>query len=119
MFFDLRKTGLILFLSVLVIFSGHTQEVPLSYEQAVKLLLDNNKELKISNKAYEIAKTEKGISNSLWYPFINASGNYVHMSNKIEVRQSLSTLLKPLEDIGDEFLPDLPVVNDEIGRAHV
>ncbi len=116
MFFDLRKTGLILFLSVLVIFSGHTQEVPLSYEQAVKLLLDNNKELKISNKAYEIAKTEKGISNSLWYPFINASGNYVHMSNKIEVRQSLSTLLKPLEDIGDEFLPDLPVVNDVLNR---
>ena len=65
-------------------------DVDLSLEQSLDLLHKENKSLKIAGKEVEWARNEHQKLNAFWYPSVNAAGAFVHMSNPIEVRQSLS-----------------------------
>lgn len=57
-----------------------------------------NRTLKIAGKEIELAKNEHQKLNSFWYPMINASGAYVHLSNRIEVKEPLSQFTDPAKD---------------------
>ena len=116
MFFDLRDYILSLLIAVPFCVSAQDADVPMSYEESLNILIENNREIKIARKNYEIAREEKGIANSFWYPNISASGSYAHLSNKVEVRQSLSSFTDPLKDMAQEYLPDLPVVGDVLNQ---
>ena len=70
----------------------------LSLEQSLTLLRSENKSLRIAGKEVELAKNEHQKLNAFWYPTISAAGAYVHMSNPIEVRQSLNQFTDPAKE---------------------
>lgn len=90
----------------------------LSFDQAIGILQENNQSLKIADKEIEIAKNERDKLNAFWYPSIQSTGAYVHLSQKIEVRQSLSAITDPAKDFIDHYLPNNEIINgilDKIG----
>ncbi|MEG1585459.1 MAG: TolC family protein [Bacteroidales bacterium] len=90
----------------------------MSYEDALNYLKENNKSIQIAKKEVDIARSEHGRMISFWYPNISASGAYVHMANKIEVKQPLSSITNPTKDFIHGFLPDDQIISailDKIG----
>ncbi|MFQ9020634.1 MAG: hypothetical protein ACLR6J_03090 [Parabacteroides merdae] len=59
----------------------------------------------IAWKEVELAKNEHQKLNAFWYPTISAAGAYVHMSNPIEVRQSLNQFTDPAK----EYVHSIPL----------
>lgn len=68
-------------------------QIPLSFEESLHLLNQGNQSLKIADKSIEIAKAERDKLNAFWYPSLQSTGAFVHMSEKIEVKQPLSHFL--------------------------
>ena len=64
-------------------------EVSLTLEQSVSLMNKGNRTLQMADKAVGIARSERQKMNSFWYPSLNATGAYVHLSNNIEVKEPL------------------------------
>ena len=81
-------------------------DVDLSLEQSLDLLHKENKSLKIAGKEVEWARNEHQKLNAFWYPSVNAAGAFVHMSNPIEVRQSLSKYTEPAKEFVHNYIPD-------------
>ena len=92
----------------------------LSLEQSLDLLHKENKSLKIAGKEVEWARNEHQKLNAFWYPSVNAAGAFVHMSNPIEVRQSLSKYTEPAKEFVHNYIPDnelIMSVLDKIGQG--
>lgn len=109
-------------LSLLPCFSmaQETGYLDLSLEQSMELLHQENKSLKIAGKEVEWARSEHQKLNSFWYPSVTAAGAFVHMSNPIEVRQSLSKYTEPVKDFVQNYIPDnefILSVLDKIGQG--
>ena len=81
----------------------------LSYDDALQMLQKGNQSLKIADKGIEAARTERDKLNALWYPSLQGAGTYVHMSEKIEVKQPLSQFTDPAKDFVHDIIPDEPV----------
>ena len=96
---------LLLFLLPFSVFA-QTEIMELSLEQSLILLQQENKSLKIAGKEIEIAKNEHQKLNSFWYPNISAAGGFVHLSNPVQVRQSLSEYTDPAKDFIHSIFPD-------------
>lgn len=73
--------------------------IELTFEQASLMMKEDNKSLKIADKQVEWAKSERQRMNSFWYPKVTATGAYTHFSNKIEVREPLSTFTDPAKKL--------------------
>ena len=73
-------------------------KLSLSYDDALQMLQKGNQSLKIADKGIETARTERDKLNALWYPSLQGAGTYVHMSEKIEVKQPLSQFTDPAKD---------------------
>jgi hypothetical protein len=73
-------------------------QTPLSFEESLHLLNQGNQSLKIADKSIEIAKAERDKLNAFWYPSLQSTGAFVHMSEKIEVKQPLSQFTDPAKD---------------------
>ncbi|MEG0518811.1 MAG: TolC family protein [Bacteroidales bacterium] len=84
---------------------------PISLEEAVQLLYANSKAIKIADKSVEIARAQKQKLNSLWYPYLTATGSYMHFSNEIEAKANAGETLKPLENAIKKHLPTQEDVN--------
>ena len=81
---------------------------------------ESNQSLKIADKGIEAARTERDKLNALWYPSLQGAGTYVHMSEKIEVKQPLSQFTDPAKDFVHDIIPDDQFISgilDQIG-AH-
>ena len=79
----------------------HTKD--LSLKEATEMMYSNNYIIRQSAKGIEMAIAEKQKLNSSWYPFITAGGSFIHMSNDIEAKESLTELVEPFK----EALPEL------------
>lgn len=97
---------LILFLLRGIPMSAQTGEQSLSYEQSLEILLKNNRSIRIAQKEVDMAREQHAQINSLWYPNISAAGTYMHLSNKIEVKEPLSTLTNPAKELIHNIFPD-------------
>lgn len=84
--------------------SGNT--VDLTLEESCRLMNKGNPALKIAKKQTDIAKEERRILNAFWYPTLNASGAYVHLSGKVEVKEPLSQYTGAAKDFVQALLPD-------------
>ena len=96
------------------------QERPLelSLEQSLKMLHEGNRSLQIAGKEVEMAESEHRRTSSFWYPMLNVTGAYVHMSNPIEVKQPLNQFTDPAKDFIHSVLPDDQLISsilDKIG----
>ena len=99
--------------------SAQTEPMDLSLEQSLTLLQSENRSLKIAGKAVELAKNEHQKLNAFWYPTISAAGAYVHMSNPVEVRQSLNQFTDPAKEYVHSILPNDQFISsllDKIGQ---
>lgn len=97
----------IIFLSFIPIpLFAQNEKTDLSLEQSMTLLRKENKSLQIAGKGIELARNEHQKLNSFWYPSVHTAGAFVHMSNPVEVRQSLNALTDPAIDFVKNYLPD-------------
>ena len=105
---------------------GYAQQ-SLSLEDAAAILYSNNNAIKISETGIEIAKTQKQQLNSAWYPFISATGGYLHFSNKIsadanmgeladDALQALAQTFPALEALLQQLLPQLQQALNSLGN---
>lgn len=98
-------------LSILPVFaSAQTEMVDLSLEQSLSLLQSGNKSLELAGKEVELAKNEHQKLNAFWYPAVNASGAFVHMSNPVEVHQPLNQLTDPAIEYVHSIFPDDQII---------
>ena len=92
----------------------------LSFGDALRQMQQANRSLKIADKALETARAERDKLNALWYPSLQGAGTFVHLSEKIEVKQPLSQFTDPAKDFVHGLLPDDQFISgilDQIG-AH-
>lgn len=93
-------------------------EIPLSLREASIGMLKVNPTLQIADKAVGIARSERQKLNAFWYPMLNTSGMYVHLSDKVEVRQPFQTYTEPAKELVQQLLPNdvlLPGLLDQLG----
>ncbi|WP_300699065.1 TolC family protein, partial [Bacteroides sp.] len=92
--------------------------LPLSFADALQQMQHGNRSLQIADKAIETARAERDKLNALWYPSLQGAGTFVHMSEKIEVKQPLSQFTDPAKDFVHQLLPDDQFISgilDQIG----
>lgn len=97
---------------------GQDGELSLTLEQSATLMNKGNRTLRIADKAVDMARSERQKMNAFWYPSLNASGAYVHLSNDIEVKESLKQFTDPAKDFVHTILPDdqfISSILDKIG----
>ncbi|MGL4331657.1 MAG: TolC family protein [Bacteroidales bacterium] len=94
-----------LFLLCTSTIKGQEASVPLTFDQSLELLQENNKSIQIAKKEVDIARSEHQRLNSFWYPNISAAGTYMHMSNKIEVKEPLNQLTDPVKELVQSHFP--------------
>lgn len=112
-----RVASLLLF-ALPVMAQTPVQETALSFEQALRLLEQGNRSLKIADKGIEIARTERARLNAFWYPSLQSSGAFVHLSERIEVKQPLSQFTDPAKEFVHSIIPDDKIISsvlDQIG----
>ncbi|MDD3037664.1 TolC family protein [Bacteroides sp.] len=115
----MKKNSLIIALLILC-FPGIRMyaQTPLSFVESLRILQQGNQSLKIADKGIEIAKTERDKLNAFWYPSLQSTGAFVHMSEKIEVKQPLSQFTDPAKDFVHSIIPDDQIISsilDQIG----
>lgn len=98
--------------------SAQTTPVELTFTESVNMLRQQNQSIKIAEKGVEWAKSERQRLNALWYPSVNATGAFVHLSNPIEVKEPLNRLTDPAKDFVHSIFPDDQIITsilDKIG----
>lgn len=106
--------------------TGYSQQ-SLSLEDAAAILYSNNNAIKISQTGVELAKAQKQQLNSAWYPFISATGGYIHFSNNISANanlgelaqdalQTLNQTVPGLEQLLQQLLPQLQQAAASLGN---
>ena len=83
----------------------------LTLEQSLQRLNHTSPALRMSDQLVGMARAERERLRSFWYPMLQASGAYVHMSQSVEVRQSL----KPYAQSAKEWLGRLLPIHRTAG----
>ena len=112
----MKQILLIIFLGASV--SATAQILSLSFDDALRQMQQGNRSLKIADKGIEAARTERDKLNALWYPSLQGAGTFVHLSEKIEVKQPLSQFTDPAKDFVHNLVPDdqfISSILDQIG----
>lgn len=102
-----------------LVLRAQTEELPLTLKEASLWMQRKNPALQIADKAVGIAKGERQKLNAFWYPMLNASGMYVHLSDRVEVRQPLDTYTEPVKEWVQTYLPDNQLITsilDQVGN---
>lgn len=81
----------------------------LTLEGAFNRMNRFNPTMQIADKTVDIAKGEQQKLNAFWYPSVNMTGMYVHLSNKVEVKQPLNAFTEPAKGWVQANLPDIPL----------
>ena len=90
----------------------------LTLQEASALMTRQNPSLKIADKAVSMMQGEKQKLNAFWYPVLNTSGMYVHLSDRVEVKQPLNTYTEPAKNFVQSILPDDKLITsilDQVG----
>lgn len=93
------------------------QQVSCSFREARDLMLKHNVALKAADAEVQIARREQQRVNALWWPWLQAEGAYVHLSEKVEVRQSLSYYTDPLKEQVQRIVPGEELVTGLLDRV--
>lgn len=97
---------------------AQTEDYSLSLQEAMEWMNNNNRTLQIADKAISMARGERQKLNAFWFPALNASGIYAHLSEKVEVRQSLNSFTEPAKAFVQTILPDNRLISsllDQVG----
>ena len=97
---------------------AQTEPCTLTLQEASALMSARNPSQKIAEKAVSMMQGEKQKLNAFWYPMLNTSGMYVHLSDKVEVKQPLNTYTEPAKEFVQSILPDDKLITsilDQVG----
>ena len=95
---------------------AQTGKLLLTLEEASLRMNRSNPTLQIADKAVGIAQSEQEKMNAFWYPMLNASGMYVHLSDRVEVRQPLDTYTTPAKEFVQTILPNDQLITSLLDR---
>ena len=93
------------------------QQVSCSIEEARSLMLQHNASLKAADVEVQIARRERQRVNALWWPQVQAEGTYMHLSEKVEVRQPLSYYTDPAKEYVQSVIPGEELVTGLLDRV--
>lgn len=113
-----EKIFYMFFLGVIPLSGFAQSQTSLTLEQSLQRMRQENRTLKIAAKEVELAKNERQKLNAFWYPNISASGAYVHLSEKIEVKEQLNQFTDPVKDFVHSIIPEDQIISsilDKIG----
>ena len=97
---------------------AQTEKYALTLQEAAGIMNTNNPTIQIADKAVSMMQGEKQKLNAFWYPMLNTSGMYVHLSDKVEVKQPLNTYTEPAKEFIQSILPDDKLITsilDQVG----
>lgn len=97
---------------------AQTGKRSLTLQEASELMNRQNPSLKMADKAIGIARGERQKLNAFWFPMLNTTGMYVHLSDRVEVRQPLDTYTNPAKEFVQSVLPGdrlITSVLDQVG----
>ena len=97
---------------------AQTEKYALTLQEAAGIMNTSNPTIQISEKAVSMIQGEKQKLNAFWYPMLNTSGMYVHLSDKVEVKQPLNTYTEPGKEFVQSILPDDKLITsilDQVG----
>ena len=93
------------------------QSVTYSFEEARDLMLRHSAALKVADAEVQMARRERQRVNALWWPQLQAEGAYMHLSERIEVRQPLSYYTDPLKADVQRIVPGEELVTGLLDRV--
>ena len=97
---------------------AQTEKYALTLQEAAGIMNTSNPTIQIAEKAVSMMQGEKQKLNAFWYPMLNTSGMYVHLSDKVEVKQPLNTYTEPAKEFVQSILPDDKLITsilDQVG----
>lgn len=92
-------------------------QVYCSFEEARDRMLRHNAVLKVADAEVQIARREQQRVNALWWPQLQAEGAYMHLSERVEVRQPLSYYTNPLKEQVQRIVPGEVLVTGLLDRV--
>lgn len=93
------------------------QQVSLSFEDARERMQQHNAALRAAEAEVQIARRERQRVNALWWPQLQADGMYMHLSEKVEVREPLSQFTDPAKEYVQHLLPGEELVTGLLDRV--
>lgn len=98
---------------------AQTEKLPLTLPEASELMNDRNPAIRIAEKTVGMARGERQKLNAFWYPMLNTSGMYVHLSDRVEVKQPLHSYTDPAKEFVQSILPNEQIISsilDQVGN---
>ena len=89
----------------------------LTLQEAAEWMNRNNPAIQMAEKAVDIARGERQRLNAFWYPMLNTSGMYVHLSNKVEVQQPLNAYTEPAKEFVQAILPNDDLITSILNQV--
>ena len=93
------------------------QEVKISFDEAHSLMAQHSAALKAANTEVQMARRERQRVNALWWPHLQAEGAYMHLSERVEVRQPLSYYTDPIKADVQRIVPGEQLVTGLLDRV--
>ena len=93
------------------------QEVKISFDEAHSLMAQHSASLKAADAEVQMARRERQRVNALWWPHLQAEGAYMHLSERVEVRQPLSYYTDPLKADVQRIVPGEELVTGLLDRV--
>ena len=93
------------------------QEVKISFDEAHSLMAQHSAALKAANTEVQMARRERQRVNALWWPHLQAEGAYMHLSERVEVRQPLSYYTDPIKADVQRIVPGEELVTGLLDRV--
>ena len=103
-------TALVLLPSLLT--SSAQNGLPLSFEEALQRMKQGNRSLQLADKEIENAHAERAKLRAWWYPTLQSTGAYVHLSEPVEVRQPLTPYTEAAKEWVENVLPDNQAISN-------
>ena len=112
------KIQIVLLVCFPVWLHAQTGKRALTLQEAAELMNNRNPTIRMADKAVGIARGERQKLNAFWFPMLNTSGMYVHLSDKVEVKQPLNTYTEPAKEFVQSVLPNeqfITSILDQVG----
>lgn len=104
-------------LSVVGIVGLPSQTVNYSFADAQAQMLCENRALKAAEAEVQVVRRERQRVSALWWPQLQADGMYMHLSERVEVREPLSQFTNPAKEYVQSLVPGEQLVTGLLDRV--
>lgn len=88
-----------------------------SFAEAYDDMVRHNAALKAAQAEVQVARRERQRVNALWWPRVQADGAYLHLSERVEVRQPLSYYTDPAKAYVQRIVPGEELLTGLLDRV--